>query len=290
MVMVRYADDIVVGFEHRADAERLLAAMGRSAGGVCLDAASGEDPPDRVRPLCRGETASGAGHGKPETFDFLGLHAHLRHNRSGRFLLCRRNAAGSDAGQAAGDQGGASMRRRHERDRRAGRHGWGRWSAASSPIMPYPHNTRALSAFRYHVVDLWRRALRRRSQKDRTTWATDGQAGGRLAAQTADPPPMARATLRRHTPEVGAVCLNWARTVLCGGRAVNGRPYRDRSNDHELVIPRSCRLASARSGHRRRWRRLCRSSSRPRPGASSAAPCRSPGRSSSTSERSARGS
>ncbi len=33
-----------------------------------------------------------------------------------------------------------------------------------------PGNTRALSAFRYHVVDLWRRALRRRSQRDRTTW------------------------------------------------------------------------------------------------------------------------
>jgi RNA-directed DNA polymerase len=34
-----------------------------------------------------------------------------------------------------------------------------------------PTNTRALSAFRHHVVDIWRRALRRRSQKDRTTWA-----------------------------------------------------------------------------------------------------------------------
>lgn len=34
-----------------------------------------------------------------------------------------------------------------------------------------PSNSRALSAFRHHVVDLWRRALRRRSQKDRTKWA-----------------------------------------------------------------------------------------------------------------------
>jgi hypothetical protein len=30
--------------------------------------------------------------------------------------------------------------------------------------------------------------------------------------------------LRRHTPEVGAVCLNWARTVLCGGRSAMGVP------------------------------------------------------------------
>ena len=33
-----------------------------------------------------------------------------------------------------------------------------------------PTNSRALDAFRYHVTDLWRRSLRRRSQKDRTKW------------------------------------------------------------------------------------------------------------------------
>jgi hypothetical protein len=34
-----------------------------------------------------------------------------------------------------------------------------------------PTNGRSLGAFRYHVTNLWRRTLRRRSQKDRTTWA-----------------------------------------------------------------------------------------------------------------------
>jgi hypothetical protein len=33
-----------------------------------------------------------------------------------------------------------------------------------------PTNSRALAAFRYHIVDLWRRTLRRRSQKDGSTW------------------------------------------------------------------------------------------------------------------------
>ena len=33
-----------------------------------------------------------------------------------------------------------------------------------------PTNSRALKAFRHNVIDLWRRSLRRRSQKDRTTW------------------------------------------------------------------------------------------------------------------------
>ena len=34
-----------------------------------------------------------------------------------------------------------------------------------------PTNIAALVAFRHHVIELWRRALRRRSQRDRTTWA-----------------------------------------------------------------------------------------------------------------------
>src|SRR6516225_3427112 len=49
---------------------------------------------------------------------------------------------------------------------------------------------------------------------------TDHQAGERLPPQTACPTSLAKPTLRRQTPEAGAVCLNWARTDLCGGRAV----------------------------------------------------------------------
>ena len=45
-----------------------------------------------------------------------------------------------------------------------------RWSQGWFNYHAVPTNSQALGAFRYHVVDLWRRALRRRSQKDRTTW------------------------------------------------------------------------------------------------------------------------
>src|SRR5213079_2371076 len=44
--------------------------------------------------------------------------------------------------------------------------------------------------------------------------------GERLASETDHPPSLAERSLRRHTPEVGAVCGKAARTVLCGGRAV----------------------------------------------------------------------
>src|ERR1700680_4580681 len=52
----------------------------------------------------------------------------------------------------------------------------------------------------------------------------DQAVGRRLASETAHPSPLARAALRRQTPEVGAVCPNWARTDLCGGREVTRVP------------------------------------------------------------------
>src|SRR2546430_7145819 len=53
---------------------------------------------------------------------------------------------------------------------------------------------------------------------------TDDAAGERLASETDHSPTLAERSLRRHTPEVGAVCGKAARTVLCGGRSVMSVP------------------------------------------------------------------
>ena len=71
---------------------------------------------------------------------------------------------------------------------------------------------------------LWRRTLRRRSQKDGPDVGRDGADRRRLAARTPHPSSVARAALCRQSPEVGAVCPNRARTDLCGGCAVTGIP------------------------------------------------------------------
>src|SRR5262249_23618404 len=60
--------------------------------------------------------------------------------------------------------------------------------------------------------------------KGRAHVDTDDAAGGRLAPETDYPPSLAERSLRRHTPEVGAVCGKAARTVLCGGRSVMSVP------------------------------------------------------------------
>ena len=86
-----------------------------------------------------------------------------------------------------------------------------------------PTNSKSLNAFRHHVVNLWRRTLRYRSQKDRTRW--DRIAPSRcMVATTPCPSSMAWNSLRRQLPKVGARCVNYARRDLCGGLSVMGVP------------------------------------------------------------------
>ena len=86
-----------------------------------------------------------------------------------------------------------------------------------------PTNIRALQTFRDRIIELWRRSLRRRGQTDRTTWERISSWRTTISQSRASFIP-GRTTLRRQTPEVGAVCANWARSVLCGGRSVMGVP------------------------------------------------------------------
>ena len=70
--MVRYADDIVVGFEHRADAERFSCSLAATSAAVWAGVAS-----EKTRLIEFGLHASAErqqrGEGKPDTFDFLGF-------------------------------------------------------------------------------------------------------------------------------------------------------------------------------------------------------------------------
>ena len=72
MIVVRYADDIVLGFEHRRDAERFLNALKERLAEFGL-----ELHPDKTRLIEFGRYAAdhrkARGEGKPETFDFLGF-------------------------------------------------------------------------------------------------------------------------------------------------------------------------------------------------------------------------
>jgi len=168
MIVVRFADDFIAGFEHRRDAERFLAELrGRFAKfGLELH-------PGKTRLIEFGRLAAQRrarqGLGKPETFDFLGFTHICGKTRQGRFLLKRITISKRMRAKlkAVNDQ---LKQRRHQPIPVQGR-----WLASVvGGHMAYyavPGNIKAVAAFRDQVTRHWRRALRRRSQKTRTNWA-----------------------------------------------------------------------------------------------------------------------
>ena len=167
MIVVRYADDLVVGFEREGDAPRFLDAMRERLGEFALTL-----HPDKTRLIEFGRFAAvdrkRRGLGKPETFAFLGFTFICGKSRRGFFQLHRKTRR--DRMRAKLKDIKAELRRRMHQPIS----NQGQWlkQVVTGHFAYYavPTNSRALSAFRHYVTDLWRRALRRRSQKDGLTW------------------------------------------------------------------------------------------------------------------------
>jgi len=97
-------------------------------------------------------------------------------------------------------------------------------------------NGRALMAFRFHIANLWRRTLKKRSQKDQTTWDRITKLTDDWLPKPRILHPLASPTFRRQAPEVGAGCPNRARPDLCGGRSAMSVP-----TAIEFSLPRDVR-------------------------------------------------
>ena len=168
VIVVRYADDFVIGFQHRRDAEQCLAEMRQRLGKFHL-----ELHPDKTRLIEFGRFTTkdrkGRGQGKPETFDFLGFtHICGKTRKDGRFVVLRHTMRKRLAGKVR-EIKAELHRRRHQPIAEIGR--WLR-SVVTGHYRYYavPHNSRKIATFRYRIVRAWLRALRRRGQKDRTSW------------------------------------------------------------------------------------------------------------------------
>jgi nucleoid DNA-binding protein len=167
VILVRFADDYVAGFEHREDAERFLAALRDRFAQFGLELHS-----DKTRLIEFGRFAARdrerRGDRKPETFEFLGLTHICAKTRNGRFKLKRVTSKKKMRAKLKTVKT-EMMRRRHLPipDQ-------GRWLASvlSGHYRYYavPDNSHALRAFRDRVIGHWRQALSRRSQKAHVTW------------------------------------------------------------------------------------------------------------------------
>ncbi|WP_437313109.1 group II intron reverse transcriptase/maturase [Sorangium sp. So ce385] len=168
MIVVRYADDFLVGFQLESDATRFLVELRERLRKFAL-----ELHPDKTRVLRFGRFAADNraryGEAKPETFDFLGFTHISAKRRNGGFLLRRRTA--SKRMRAKLHAIGVELqRRRHQSVPEQG--AWiGAVVRGYFAYHAVPTNVDRLDAFRTEVTRIWLRALRRRGQRDRTDWA-----------------------------------------------------------------------------------------------------------------------
>ncbi len=227
--MVRYADDIVVGFEHQADAERFLAEM-RERLAVFALTLHGE----KTRLIRFGRFAAQnrkeRGEGKPETFNFLGFTHICGRSRRGGFQLKRKTRRDRMQARLLAIREGL-RRRMHTTLEQQG--DWLRQVMGGFPRVK-PGGMLRLSRRadqcrcpggvpRTRDPALAAHAAAAQSEGSDLV-GTDHHARRTVASQATHHPPLARQTLRRQTPKVGAVCGKSARTVLCGGRAVRRVP------------------------------------------------------------------
>jgi RNA-directed DNA polymerase len=167
VVIVRFCDDFVVGFEHRDDAERFWADLRERLAEYSLELNA-----EKTRLIRFGRFAvqqrKERGLGKPETFTFLGFTHICGKTQKGRFKLKRITDKKRMRTKLRAVKT-ELLRRRHLPIPEQGR-----WLASvlrgHCNYYAVPDNSAALNAFRYQIIGHWLMALRRRSQRTRLTW------------------------------------------------------------------------------------------------------------------------
>jgi group II intron reverse transcriptase/maturase len=162
VILVRYADDIVVGFQYESDAKAFWDAMRERLREFSL---SLHEDKSRLIEFGRfaAQTRARRGQGKPETFDFLGFTFICGKTRAGRFLIVRKSRSDRMRTKLKGIKR-ELQRMMHLPIAEQGKRLWQvlfGWLAYHA----VPTNFRALQTFRDRVTKLWRRALSRRSQR-----------------------------------------------------------------------------------------------------------------------------
>jgi RNA-directed DNA polymerase len=167
VIVVRFADDFVVGLERKEDGERLLSELRERLARFGLELHS-----EKTRLIEFGRYAEQnrrkRGEGKPDTFNFLGITHSCGKTRKGKFMVLRQTMR--RRWQAKLKEIKEELRQRmHESIPEMGRY---LRSVVAGHMRYYavPMNAVSVSNFRLAVSWIWRRVLRRRSQKTRLPW------------------------------------------------------------------------------------------------------------------------
>ena len=168
VIIVRWADDFVIGFQHGEEAQSFLEELRDRFGKFSLELHPEKTRLIRFGRFAKRDAVRYDGRRKPETFNFLGFTHQCRVNRNRKFIVARTTMRKRLTAKLKGVK--EELRKRmHESIVNQGR-----WLA--SVVRGYfqyhaiPGNVEAIGAFRTQVARLWFRTLQRRSQKTRLTW------------------------------------------------------------------------------------------------------------------------
>jgi RNA-directed DNA polymerase len=167
IIVVRFCDDFVVGFQFRKDAERFLADLRERFLKFSLELHK-----DKTRLIEFGRFAAqnrkGQGKGKPETFDFLGFTHICGRTKNGKYTVLR---------HSIGKRIRAKLMELKRELKRRLHHpvpGVGKWLRVvllgHYRYYGLPDNSRKIQSFKFHVSRLWYKVLLRRSQRHRLNW------------------------------------------------------------------------------------------------------------------------
>jgi len=168
VIIVRYVDDFVAGFQHRTDAERFLAELSQRLARFGLELKA-----EKTRLIEFGRYAAQRrqerGLGKPETFEFLGFTHICGKTRDGQRFVLKRKTSAKKMRAKLKEVKAELIRRMHLPIPEVGR--WlERVVRGHHAYYAVPGNLKAIKQFDDQVTRDWLRALRRRSQTNHTTW------------------------------------------------------------------------------------------------------------------------
>ena len=219
MIVVRFADDYIVGFQRRDDAQRFLTELRGRLARFGLELAE-----SKTRLIEFGRYAAqnrrARGLGRPETFDFLGFTHVCGKSRSGRFMVTRITSRKRMAAKLR------EVREELKRRRHLPIPVQGKWLASvvrgHCAYYAVPGNTYAVSAFRFHATRHWHRALRRRSQRHRMNWERANRIAARWLPQVrvTHPWPQQRFDVNHPRQEPSALAVH---AGICAGGRPRGR-------------------------------------------------------------------
>ena len=223
VIIVRFADDYVVGFEHRDDAERFLGRSSRQARGVQLGAGRREDAADRVRAVRRRATSRARGLGKPETFEFLGFTHICAKTRNGRFKLKR--VTSKKRMRAKLHAVKTELRRRlHLPDPRAGTLARQRPARALQLLRRARQQPGARRVPRPGRCGTGSRRFGAAASAHALTWERMRRLADSMAPDPPHPAPLARRALRRQNPREEPSALDAHAGICAGGRPATAVP------------------------------------------------------------------